>query len=437
MMLDERAATLDEGRRETAASTLSSPGPDPGAAVDLAIFLRNLAGGGTERMMLALAGGIAARGLTVELVLCQRTGDRRDEIPPGVRVHELARHAPWLGRLRALQADPRHLPQLLAPVLLAPTPPATLPYLDALAAYLRSTRPRAFLAAMPFENLDALRARKLAGVPTRVVLSERSTLSMNTLRGKLWCQRFAAPLIRTQYGAADAIAAVSDGVARDLCTITGLPRSRVRTVYNPTVGSELAVQAAAPLDHPWLQGSGPPTILAAGRLTQAKDYPTLIRAFAQLRERQPARLLIVGGAKDAAATERGQAKLMRLADRHGVTGDVALLGHVTNPFAFMARADLFVLSSRWEGFPNVLVEAMACGCPVVATDCPSGPAEILDGGRYGTLVPPGDVSALADAMAATLRAPLPRTVLQARGQQFSVDRAVDAYLDLLLPERPR
>ena len=433
MMLEERAAVEDEGRRETVAPCL----PSAEAAVDIAIFLRNLAGGGTERMMLALAGGFAARGLEVELVLCQRTGDRRGEVPPGVRVVELTRRPSWLGRLRALQADPRHLVQLLAPVLLAPTPPATLPYLDALVAYLRRAKPRALLAAMPFENLEALRARRLAGVTSRVVLSERSTLSMNTLRGKLWCQRFAAPLIRAQYGAADAIAAVSDGVARDLCAVTGLPRERISTVYNPTVGPDLAGRAAAPLDHPWLQGDGPPTILAAGRLIQAKDYPTLIRAFAHLRKRLPARLVILGGAKDEATTERGRAKLMRLAEREGVGGDLACLGHVANPWAFMARADLFVLSSRYEGFPNVLVEAMACGCPVVSTDCPSGPAEILDGGRYGTLVPPGDDAALAEAMAATLRTPLPRDVLRARGEQFSLGRAVDAYLDLLLPERPQ
>ena len=433
MMLEERATVLDEH----AEAGTGPPAPATGAQPDIAIFLRNLAGGGTERMMLALAGGFSARGLAVELVLCRRSGERSGEVPAGVAVRELRPGPAWRGRLRALEADPAHLPQLLAPVLLARSVPPTLPHLEALTRYLRRSRPRSLLAAMPFENLEALRARRLAGVATRVVLSERSTLTMNTLRGKAWCQRFAGPLIRAQYGRADAITAVSDGVARDLCALTGLKRERVTTVYNPTVGPDLARQAAAAVDHPWLQGDGPPTVLAAGRLIQAKDYPTLIRAFARLRGLRPARLVILGGGRDAASTRHDQEKLMRLAARLGVGDELACLGHVGNTFAYMARADLFVLSSRFEGFPNVLVEAMACGCPVVATDCPSGPAEILDGGRYGVLVPPGDDRALADAMAATLDAPLPRDALRKRGASFSVDAAVDAYLGLLLPEGPR
>jgi glycosyltransferase involved in cell wall biosynthesis len=167
----------------------------------------------------------------------------------------------------------------------------------------------------------------------------------------------------------------------------------------------------------------PPVILAVGRLTLQKDFPTLIRAFARLRARRSARLVILGEGELRDELEALVAEL-------GLTADVALPGFVDNPFSWMRGSALFVLSSAWEGFGNVLVEAMACGTPVVSTDCPSGPAEILENGKWGRLAAVGDAEALARAIAEALDDPNPPDV-RARAAFFSVERSVDAYLAIL------
>src|SRR5690606_4100549 len=187
-----------------------------------------------------------------------------------------------------------------------------------------------------------------------------------------------------------------------------------------------------PLEHAWFQPDAPPVVLGVGALTEQKDFPTLIRAFARVRARRPCRLMILGQGKTPEDTAARQAELRFLAKGLGCADDLELPGFVQNPFKYMARASLFVLSSRYEGLPGVVIQALACGCPVVSTDCPHGPAEILAGGRYGRLVPVGDDAALADAIAATLAAPPAAAMLRARAGLFSVESAVDRYLELLL-----
>jgi glycosyltransferase involved in cell wall biosynthesis len=187
-------------------------------------------------------------------------------------------------------------------------------------------------------------------------------------------------------------------------------------------------QAKQPVSHPWFEQNRLPVILAVGRLTKAKDYPTLFRAFSLVRQVRPAKLLILGEGEE-------RSNLERLAIELGIQNDVSMPGFVDNPFAFMAKASVFVLSSAWEGFGNVLVEALACGCPVVATDCRSGPREILDNGRYGRLVPVGDHEALAKAILETLDNPdfpADRQTRLQRAMEFSIDAAVDKYLKVLL-----
>jgi glycosyltransferase involved in cell wall biosynthesis len=231
--------------------------------------------------------------------------------------------------------------------------------------------------------------------------------------------------MRVLYPSADAVVAVSAGVADGLASRAGLRRDRITVIHNPIVTPEIAEKAAAGLDHPWFAPGQSPVFLAAGRLTVQKDYPTLLRAFAQLRQRRAARLVIlgVGELRDELAAQVSSL---------GLAADVEFAGFQENPFAFMRRAAAFVLSSAWEGFGNVLVEALACGTQVVSTDCPSGPAEILDGGRFGHLVQVGDASALAAAMEAALVHPLPAELLRERAQIFSIDAALDRYLPLLL-----
>jgi glycosyltransferase involved in cell wall biosynthesis len=205
----------------------------------------------------------------------------------------------------------------------------------------------------------------------------------------------------------------------------GLSRTHVTTVYNPVVTPALLGQSAAELHDPWFAPSEPPVILGVGRLTRQKDFPTLIRAFARLRRARPARLLILGEGELRPALEELVADLE-------LTDHVRMPGFTDNPFAYMRQSALFALSSAWEGLPTVLIEAMACGTPVVTTDCPSGPAEILEHGKWGRLVPVGDAEALADAMLQTLNAPTCADVA-ARAAEFNVASAVDAYLAVMLP----
>jgi glycosyltransferase involved in cell wall biosynthesis len=204
----------------------------------------------------------------------------------------------------------------------------------------------------------------------------------------------------------------------------------VRVIYNPIVTDELLAMSRAPVDHPWCAAGAPPVILAVGRLTEQKDFPNLIRAYARLRQRRSVRLVILGEGE-----ARGE--LEDLIARLGLAEDVYLPGFVDNPFAWMRQARLFALSSRWEGLPSVLIQAMACGAQVVSTDCPSGPAEILEDGRWGRLVPVGDPEALAAAMDAALDDDEDiRAAVEIRARAFAVEPSVRGYLGVMGLECP-
>jgi glycosyltransferase involved in cell wall biosynthesis len=251
--------------------------------------------------------------------------------------------------------------------------------------------------------------------------------------GAGWRYDCPPALVHHAYAEAEALVAVSDGIAAEMAAFAAVPRQRVATVYNPVAGPELAAQAAAPLAHAWLAPGQPPVILGVGMLKPQKDFATLIRAFARLRADRPARLVILGDTRGDGKDLAYRDELHALPASLGIAPDVLFPGFVDNPFAWMARAGCFVLASRFEGLANVVIEAMACGCPVVSADCPSGPAEILDGGAFGRLVPVGDDVAMADAVAATLDDPPPRAALLARAALFTRARAADRYLALLFP----
>ncbi len=388
----------------------------------------SLAAGGVGRSLLHLAEAFHAAGHPVDLVLCRAEGPYLSAVPAGVNIVTLRQQNGLAAQLQLAKLDPGGLMALARPALLTRRPAPVQPYLADLARYLADMRPAALLAAKTPTNLLALWARRLSGAPTRIVISERTQLSQSITLSRKWRWRHIAPLVARTYPWADAIAAVSDGVADDLAVTTGLPRAIIDTVYNPVVTPELAVRAAESAPHPWLDDGGTPVIVAAGRFVPQKNFPLLLRAFARLRERRPARLLIIGEGRER---PRLQAQVEAL----GIGDDVALPGFTENPYAAFSRAALFVLSSDYEGLGNALIEALACGCPVVSTDCPSGPAEILDGGRYGELVPVNDTEALAAAMIRTLDAPLPTDMLRRRGAAFSLQRSAGRYLDLLLPGR--
>jgi glycosyltransferase involved in cell wall biosynthesis len=390
------------------------------------LLLLSLTGGGVERSTLRLAREFVRRGLAVDLVVCRPQGELAHAVPDGVRLVPLADSGTVVGRLVALRATGDDWPALLRPVLLAPHASRALRHLPALARYLRRERPEALLAAKTPVNLMALWARRMAGTPTRLVVSERAQLSAIATTDRPAKRSHLPKLAARFYGEADAVVAVSCGVADDFAALTGRSRERIEVIYNPVVDEDFAVRATAPAPHPWLTDNGPPVILAVGRLHPEKDYPTLLRALVILRQVRPARLLILGEGPQ-------RAELEALTRQLGVAGDVALPGFCDNPLPAMRCAAAFVLCSRAEGFGNVLVEALACGCPVVSADCPSGPREILDHGRYGRLVPVGDAEALATAILATLDAPVDRATLERRGRAFSVRVAAEQYLRLLLP----
>lgn len=390
-MLDANQSNLRvdvQEYREPAAEAIHRP---PGR---VAIYLPSLRGGGAERVMVTLANAFAERGYATDLVLATAEGPYLKDVSDQVRVVDL--HA---GRVSK----------------------ALLP----LARYLRRERPRAMLSAMDHANVVAVAARLLARVPCRLVVSERSTISVDAARAQDAVARAVYALVPWAYRRADAIVAVSREAAADLERFARLPAGSVRAIYNPFDLERIARLAAEPLTHPWFGPGQPPVVLAIGRLTEQKDFPSLIRAFAAVRSCRPVRLLILGEGE-----LRGE--LEALVRTCGLTADdVQMPGFVANPFAYLARCAVFVLSSRWEGLPGVLIEALACGAPVVSTDCPSGPREILEDGRWGRLVPVGDVEALAAAILATMAEPQHPDVV-ARARDFGADGAVDEYLEALL-----
>jgi len=361
----------------------------------IAIFVPSLDGGGAERVMATLANSFAARRYSVDLVLASATGHFLEAVSDDVRVVDL-------------RAD-RVIKALLP-----------------LASYLRNERPLVMLSAMGHANVISLLARKLTRVHVPIVVSERGLISGEREMAKSVTSLLCFWLIPIVYPWADAICAVSKAAAHDLARFISLPLCRVQTIYNPFDLKLITARSLESFEHPWFSTGQPPVILAVGRLNEAKDFSMLLRAFAKLREHRLARLVILG---------EGQmrSKLEALVVRLGFDNDtVQLPGFVPNPYPWMAKCSLFTLSSRREGLPGVLVEAMACGAPIVSTDCLSGPSEILEGGLWGRLVPVGDVEALAHAMAETLdMSSKDRPNVRRRAADFDLDRAVDAYLRTL------
>jgi glycosyltransferase involved in cell wall biosynthesis len=363
--------------------------------VRVALFLRYIGGGGADLAMAYLARGFIEQGLNVDFVLSQAGGPHQWKIPTAARIIDLGSFGNWNS-------------------------------LKALVSYLRQEKPTALLSALHFNNEIAIAAKYLAGVSTRVVVCEQNHLSQRSRHEKQLFKRMTPLLAKVSYPFADEIVAISKGVAQDLAQITGLSLERFRVIYNPAIVPELTIKAQEPIEHPWFSEGEPPVILGIGKLEPQKDFPTLLKAFAQVRQVKPARLVILGWGPDANRLE-----LEALARELQVADDVSFPGYVNNPHAYMARAAVFTLSSRWEGFGNVVAEALAIGTPVVSTDCESGPAEILDQGKYGKLVPVGDSQALAEAILATLATGRSQQTDPTWLERFSLPVITQQYCDVL------
>lgn len=337
--------------------------------------------------------GLLQVGIAVDLLLIKARGPYVPAIPPGAR---------------QIRLGSQH----------------TFAVLPGLCRYLRAERPMVLIAVKHRALLVAALARRLCR-PNTLLIGQIHTnfvsamLRKNKLRRLLW-----QGSMRCFYPWADRVVGVSEGVASALREATGLSTQQVCTIYNPALAPSLLHEAAQPTTHPWFTDNGPPIILGAGRFTPQKNFSALIKAFHQIQQSTPCRLMILGEGPLLPACKKLAQELGLDATR------VSFPGHCANPYPYMARARLFVLSSLWEGFGVVLVEALALGIPVVSTDCPSGPREILEDGRYGRLVQPNDTPALIQAITEALHDNIDRATLRAAAQRYSIPACVQQYLAL-------
>jgi len=353
-----------------------------------AFLLRDLGEGGAERSSLRLANGLARGGMAVTLFLMKKKGPMLAEVAPGVEIVDLGNSfINLLTRLRSARID------FLLPI---------------------------------YTSMSALLAKIILRATWHVVLSQRNMFTMD--RGPIQT-RLRSLRCRLLYPSASACVCISNGVADEMKKLGFIDGEKIRVIYNPVITDKLLADMEEPAGHPWFDEdalSVTPVILGVGRLGDQKDFSTMIRAFAlllqhRMAQRKPEpRLVILGEGKERPALE----KLVR---EHRLEGRVSLPGYVPNPYPYMKRAALFVLTSRFEGFGNVVAEALACGCTVVSTDCKSGPGEILNGGRYGFLAKVGDVADVARAMEEALNYPMPAWILKESGAFFSERRAVEEY----------
>jgi glycosyltransferase involved in cell wall biosynthesis len=402
--------------------------------VNIAIYIRTIESAqGTERVTANIARGLADRGHSVDFLVEDGSGWLVEQLEshPNINVINLDGHrGPLLLRrgfqlwilLKNIGGGPRVPPGrndgLAARLLriIAHDDPPLLP----LYRYITRTRPASVMSFLNPQNLLLLLLEPVLKNRTRLIVNVRNNISTSAKHGESKWMRSVPRIMKRFFPRADLIVAPSQGVVDDAQRITGISPDRFRVIYNPVYRPELTELSMENPDHPWFNGSGVPVVIAAGKLKPQKDFDTLLRAFARVRSQRPVRLVILGDGP-------GYGALMGLAGTLGVKDDFQLPGRVKNPYAYFRRASVFVLSSAWEGLPNVLIEAMACGCPVVSTDCPSGPQEILDGGRVGRLVPVGDAEAMAEAIIAVLDSPPAPQVMIERAREFSFERAIADY----------
>jgi glycosyltransferase involved in cell wall biosynthesis len=354
------------------------------------LYIPDLSAGGAERAALNLLEALPCPGLRVTLLLNRRSGPLAAALSQGAEVVSLDAH-------RTLAALPR------------------------LVAFLRRERPDVLISYLEFNNIIAIWANRLAGRPTKIIASHHSMMATPGLRN--WKHRLAPLLYRLALGSASHVVAVSEGIGSELSRAFH-GRLALSVIGNPIVTPRYRELAGAPLDHPWFADNEPPVILGVGRFTEEKNFAFLVDAFAALARTSPARLVLLGGGPLREA-------LVNQIAGYGLEQRAIVLPVDPNPWRYMARAKVLVLTSLLEGFGNVLVEAMATGTPVVSVDCPDGPAEILGHGKWGRLVPPGDAPALAAAIAETLADPGDPRPRQARAMEYSAQSIALRYRELI------
>jgi glycosyltransferase involved in cell wall biosynthesis len=370
--------------------------------MSVAIYLHDLRGGGVERQCLIIAEEFRRDGADVTLLLHRVRGQLLDQVPVGLRVVDM-------NSARTLTDIPR------------------------LMGFLRREKPDILLSNLDLNNVAALLAKGFSFSRTKVVICQHNPMSASFVASENWMYRFVAPFYRILSPLISHAVAVSEGVAAELETLAGLRRNRIRTINNPVVGPDFKVRSEVVADHPWLHDPSRPVFVTAGRLVHHKDHATMLRALAIHRRRFDSRLIVLG-------TGPLQETLNDLAASLHLTDAVDFVGFHANALPYLRQADAFLLSSRCEGFGNVIVEALGCGTPVISSRCEHGPAEILENGRYGLLVAPQDPNALAGAMdqVHTLRERYPAEVLRQRAAEFSYAVCASRYMEIfkvLAPHR--
>lgn len=347
--------------------------------------------GGAERVMLNVAAGLSDLGYEVDYVLKNDFPRNRYEVPKSLPVHSLEAGG------------------LLDTAL-------------KLAKRIRASKPDVVLTALETLGFAAVLSKKLLGCRVRVVPTVHTMLATLYREVPSAHNRRYRALLKLLYPRADRIVAVSQGVKRELLELLRVPESKVAVLYNPVVTEQVLEAARQPADHPWF-GSGKKVAVAVGRLTRAKNYPLMLRALAEARKSVDLHLIVLG---DGELREELEAEARAL----GVADAVDFHGFVPNPLAYVAAADVFVLSSSWEGLPTVVIEALATGTPIVATDCGTGPREILDNGKWGALVPINDVDLLTSAILKALEGPKSPAAADS-WRRYGMQEAVKAYSELV------
>ncbi len=394
--------------------------------------LHNLGGGGAERVAICLAESLIERGHRVDMVLGKSKVQYASSLPKGLHIFHPA--TPGLGRdtrrlchargveVRCLRIGGLDVPKdftRLQPRANGVRLQHRHVYLAHLVAqYVRRERPSLLLSSLAPANFAAVNAATLVDDAPPVIISVHNNLRLDY---SAYEQRVAATL----YPRADAVVGVSRGVCGELSDALGLPPHRLHAIYNPLPAARIQGLMQADTTHPWFQPGERKVILSVGREAPAKDYPTLVEALGHVRRDLAARLVIMGG-----HSPRYRRRLLAQARQLGMEGDLDFIDFDENPYRYMARAAVVALSSFWEGLPTVLLEALACGTPVVSTDTPYGPREILGDGKWGRLAPVGDAPALGAALLENLRGRTPADALRLRAADFSEERAASAYLRL-------
>jgi glycosyltransferase involved in cell wall biosynthesis len=360
----------------------------------IACFLATSGHSGVDRIARNLLPGFAQAGYPVDLLK--------------IRNHGPVLTPPLPENLNVIEFQARHVYSALPELI----------------RYLRIHRPAVLMADKDRVNRTALLARALSGRDLRLVLRLGTTVSRNLASRSGFDRFIQRNSMKYLYRHADALLVPSFGAAEDFSEYVGFDRSRIIVVPSPIITPRYYELLEQPLEHPWFRPGEPPVILGVGELCRRKDFATLIRAFARLADRSDHRLVILGEG-------RARARLEEEVRRLNLTHRVLLPGFVGNPYPYMKAASLFVLSSLWEGLGAVIVEALAAGTPVVATDCPSGPRELLAGLPGDPLAEPGDEAGLAEAMARQLDQPPPPQQLHAAVSDYGLESSVTRYLAAL------